>query len=101
MLAGLYRDYAVSLLPAATDVEFLHALIVEECSKPDPLFVVRQVQGTERGRVYTTAQRCQFIPSDNRPPGGGTTRRSPASVPRTLQTCPPALDTSERPTKTC
>jgi hypothetical protein len=65
-LAELFTRHIEPVLPAPEVVREFHRVLVEYCTGPDPLFVVRQVASLERGREVKT-RGGRFLPSDNSP----------------------------------
>ena len=63
----LYRDHMQAVLPEVGDVCQFHDWMGRYCDEPAPVFPVRSVAGTQRRRVYSTADRTQIAPADNSP----------------------------------
>src|SRR5690349_21727629 len=62
-----FYDHILPILPSPEIAEYYHRILLEYCSAPDPLFLVRYVAGTVRREIYTTAHGNRFKATDNAP----------------------------------
>ena len=66
-LQQLWDEHVLEVLPSVQEVEHHHRALLEYCRQDDPLFIVRALTATTRGRVYRTDSGARFKPSDNSP----------------------------------
>jgi hypothetical protein len=66
-LDDLVRSYILPNLPRPDAVERFHRQLVAYCRQQTPLFLVRRVGETERGREYITSGGDRFRATDNSP----------------------------------
>ena len=66
-LDDLARRYVLPNLPHPDAVAQFHRQLVAYCQEPSPLFLVRYVGETERGRDYLTGLGDRFRATDNAP----------------------------------
>ncbi|GLC27768.1 hypothetical protein [Roseisolibacter agri] len=108
-LEELYERFIVPNLPEPAAVADFHRALVEFLGTPDPLHLLRQVRGTERGAVYETDEGVRFKATDNAPawwthaalfqevrvaPGamGDVVATMPAHLFEVSATCPPTAN---------
>ncbi len=63
----LYRDHIEHILPPVESVARFHYWMKRYCEESTPIFPVRKVRGTERRKIFTTADGTLIAPADNSP----------------------------------
>jgi hypothetical protein len=66
-LSELYDNWAKHVLLAPSAVEEFHRQLCAYMESEDPLFLIRQVTGQERGQTMRTDKGARFRPTDNAP----------------------------------
>lgn len=66
-LQSLIDDCTEQIMPSAEIVGDYHRLLVNYCRLDDPLFLIRNMGGTERGTIYSTKSGARFKATDNAP----------------------------------
>lgn len=110
-LDELYERFIVQNLPAPGVVADFHHALVEFLGTSDPLHLLRQVRGTDRGAVYATEEGVRFKATDNAPAWwthaalfqevriasgamGDVVATIPAHLFEVFATCPPTANTA-------
>lgn len=66
-LQDLYASVIEPNLPVPEEVYHQHRRLLDYCRQPEPVFIVRNVTGLQRGMIYTTTSGDHLKASDNAP----------------------------------